>query len=445
MRSICRQIIFVLLAMGALPLAAQVNSSVFYSNDHNLENATYFPSQLGMDRSTVQVDLAGAYGYVNNTAFSFNYARRLTGQAVIQNDDISQFSERISGGNELLFGAQLRPIELSLTFNDNLSIALGSKIKSDARFSFDGTLLEVLWNGNAQFAGETVNLGSASALIEYPVEIYSSLAMSFPNWDNLKLRAGVRPKMIMSYAGFQIDHAQVTMFTEENGKYIEFDYGFLANTGLPQVNGGDFAVSRRATTFTMDLGATAVLANRFHFSGSLLDVGRLKYKKNPRNFHGAGTLTFEGAEVMALRDGVTVNDSAIVNSFEYNETQESFTTPLPARVGLQAFYRVPHEKKNGKEYNKFSAGVTLLQGLSKESTFSDNTFLSLGANYNLGGIVNIGTSFNTYNMDKWGWGLNASARLLIFHLGFGTTNLAPIFTSHSGLYTDFYISGGLNF
>ncbi len=444
MKRITSAILFLILLSPSL--RAQVNSSVFYSNDHNIELAATFPSLLGLDRARMQMDLLGYYAYINSTAFSFNYLRQFISSNLLQNSDINRISNGLSSKNRLYMGSSFRPIELYFKIGKNLTLGAGGKLRTDLRFSFDGKLPEVLWKGNAAYAGETINLLRMDGLIESPVELYAAAALSIPNWENISIRAGIRPKVLISYGAFQIEDSKVDLFTEENGSYFDLDYQFRANMAFP----GDtlpnrFGPAMQAYTLGIDLGASVILNKTYYFSASLLDVGKMQYSMNVRNYNGSGSLRYEGIEISDLSGNLNINDSTLTASLDYNSTRESFSTPLPSRLAIQAMYRIARKKINGREYHLFSAGITLIQGLNARSTFGSQTFVSLGAHVNPGGFFNVGANINSYNLKQWGLGANASFRLFAFRFGVGSSNIFAFTGNEPGSYGDLMISGGLNF
>jgi len=394
----------------------------------------------------MQIDLLGYYAYINSTSFRFNYLRHFISSKLLQNSDINQISSSLSNKGSLRMGLTFRPIELYLKIGKNLTLAAGSKVRPDLRFSFDGKFPEVLWNGNAQYAGEKINLLSMEGLMETPVELYGAAALSIPNWESFTLRAGIRPKVLISYGTFQVEDSKVDLFTEENGRYLDLDYQFRANMAQPGDSlPGSFLPVMQAYTLGMDLGISMILHNTYQFSASLLDIGKMNYKKNVSNYSGSGTVHYEGIEISDLAGNLNFNDSTLTASLEDHISHESFSTPLPSRLALQAMYRISAKKINGKEYNLFSAGVTLIQGLNARSTFGNQTFLSVGAHVNPGGFFNVGANLNSYNLKQWGLGANASFRLFVFHFGVGTSNILAFMNKSNGSYGDMMISGGLNF
>ena len=438
--------VIVILIGLALPLRAQVNSSVFYSNDHNIELAATFPSLLGRDRARVQLEFFGFYTYINSTAFSFNYVRQLVRQELLQNNDLNQISNGLGSKNRLFMGYTFRPIEFYIKVGKNLTLGAGSRLRSDLRFSFDGKLPDVLWNGNAAYAGQTINLLTMDGLMESPLELYAAAALSIPNWESITIRAGVRPKVLISYGALQIESSKVDLFTEENGSYLDLDYQFRSNLSLPgDTLPNSFNPVMQAYTVGMDLGVSVILRNTYHFSASLLDVGKMQYNMNVRNYSGSGMVRYEGIELSDLTGDLNINDSTLTGAFDYSTSNEAFSTPLPSRLAVQAMYRIARKKINGREYNLFSAGITFIQGLNSRSTFGDQTFISVGANVNPGGYVNIGANYNSYDLKQWGLGANLSFRLFSFHFGVGSSNILAFTGNREGAYGDLMISGGLNF
>jgi hypothetical protein len=87
----------------------------------------------------------------------------------------------------------------------------------------------------------------------------------------------------------------------------------------------------------------------------------------------------------------------------------------------------------------------MIQGLRKESTFSDMNLLALGVSKDLGSVLNVGGNVNLYNFSQLGVGGFFSLRLLFLRIGVGTNNFLPLLAPASSLRSDIHFNLGINF
>lgn len=440
----------ILVALLHLSGWSQVDLTGIYSNNSNLSNATLFPSHLGDDMSTVQIDLINLYGYAAATTFNRAQVEDLLNASQLTNADIDNvLAELNEQTNQLLMGLRFQPLNVGIRVNDRLAFGFGAQERPEFRFALDGRFLELLWQGNGDLGGQTVDLGDMALNFNYVREFYVAGAYSFIHDDNLKVRLGSRLKVLQSLASMYAPDNNVSLYTEPNGRYLDFNYDYRVNTGFPfDPNGDNLNIdpfSSSGNGFGLDLGAN-VAVGRLHGSLGLTDLGAVRYTNNVYNYFQQDTFRFEGVEIENAIDGIQLNDSAFVAQLtDFAEANEAYTVPLPARIALQGAYRIKKKTVGDHEYYAGSVFVTLVQGINPNSTFGTNTLLALGGAYDLGSIVNIGANVSTLNFDNLRVGGFLSFRLLVVRLGIGTSNFLPLLSRNSALATDVHFNLGINF
>lgn len=441
--------ILLLFCLG-LPISAQVDLTGIYSNNANLSNANLFPSHLGDDMATVQVDLINLYGYAGVTTFNRAQVEDLLNATQITNADIDNvLSDLNENTNQFLTGMRFQPLNVGIRINKKIAFGFGAQERPEFRFALDGRFLELLWQGNGDYGGQTVDLGQMALNFNYVREFYVAGAYSIINEDNLKVRVGSRLKVLQSLASIYSPDNNISLYTEPNGRYLDFNYDYRVNTGFPfdpnaeSLNIDPFSAS--GSGFGIDLGGN-VQVGKWHASLGLTDLGAARYSNNVYNYFQQDTFRFEGVEIGNAIDGIQIDDSAFVAQLtDFSETQEAYTVPLPARIALQGAYRIKKKTAGDHEYYAGSVFVTLVQGINPNSTFGTNTLLSVGGAYDLFSFVNVGANVSTMNFDNLRVGGFLSFRLFVVRLGIGTSNFLPLVSRNSGLSTDVHFNLGINF
>lgn len=134
---------------------------------------------------------------------------------------------------------------LSLSFKlKNLHLSVGHAVKYNAFLMYPKTLPQVVWQGNAQFIGETANLGNEVELAGYH-ELMAGLAYKIG-----KVTIGANAKFLSGIAGAATDrqHHSVSLYTDPdiyqitlNGDYILHSAGTVDYQQFEDVKLFDYA------------------------------------------------------------------------------------------------------------------------------------------------------------------------------------------------------------
>lgn len=445
------RILILIFVLGAMTprVHAQADLNGLYDNNANLANANYFPSHLGMDPAKFQLDIFRGHAYAGATNLSRTQVQSVLDSDSIGNSEVNAILGALgTRTSQFLFGTRIQPINFAININDRLTLGAGVQDRLEYRLALDARFLELLWRGNRSFGGQTVDLGELMMNLSYQRTYYIAGAYSLMHDDDLEVRVGGRLQLLQGITSIYAPDNNVSIYTEPNGKYLDIVYDYRVNTALPLDGNGelDFDPFRAAGNgFGIDLGANVRLGN-LHGSIGITDLGGVRYNNNVENYYQSDSIRFEGVEVSNAFSGVTIEDSAFVASLsEYKTGNEDFTNPLPAKISLQAAYRIRGTNVDGNTYYKGSLFLTYIQGLNANSTFGTNAIVSVGGAYDVGNIFNVGGQLSTVNFNDVRLGLFGSFRLVFLRFGVGTTNILPLVSSNATLTTDVNFHLGINF
>lgn len=443
--------VFVLITMlaifGITGLRAQVNLTALYSNNVNLAASNEFPSMLGDDASVVQLDVFNFYSYLGTTTFNRGRLDDFLSLTQINQQDVESILGEIRDVNRFFSGVRIQPVNLAIRTSQRFAFGFGIQERPEFMVNVDGDLLKLAWQGNGPFAGQEVDLGNLSTNLTYMREIWGGASYSLNLSDNIKLRLGAKGKFIQGLASVFTDRSNFSLYTEPNGKYIDVDFDYRLNVaGSPdEVTGPESLLDFRGVGYGADFGANLQLG-RFHAAAGLVDVGAVRFTNSVTNYSAQGNYRFEGVNITGIVDTISFTDSLYWEELtNYTETNEDFQVPMPTRFSFQVAYRVKGNNVRNREFYKTSIFLTMVQGLQKESTFSDMNMLSLGMSKDFGSVLNIGGNVNLYNFSQLGLGGFVSMRLLFMRVGVGTNNILPIFAPASSLRSDIHFNVGFNF
>jgi hypothetical protein len=242
--------------------------------------------------------------------------------------------------------------------------------KNNFLIFYQRDLASLALNGNTQFEGERVSLQSTGVFFNHYREYALGVSKQI---DDVKT-FGVKAKLLFGKLNAETRKMDVGLFTEENTFDLFFDADTRVNASLPYSIQGDssgnyevtdrynaplmeYILNRSNPGFALDFGFIYRYSDDLVFSGSLLDVGFMRYASNLTNYSLSGNYQYDGP----------LNDSAIFaenyfgdlfNSLNGNMEDELTTDPyyhfLTPRVLLGASLEVsPKININALWYNRF--------------------------------------------------------------------------------------------
>ncbi len=286
------------------------------------------------------------------------------------------------------------------------------------------TLPQLIWQGNQQFIGETVNFAPNVQTFAYQ-ELALGLAYDvLPN-----LTVGGRVKYLNGFASATSTNNQLELFTDPdayqltlNSNYTINSSGFIAKNGLLDFE-IDTDVFEESSFFTPNNGFAIDLGVDFSYkklqiAASILDLGSISWTDNPTNYTLTGTQEFQGLD--ALED--ILDDESDIGSvldtlemiYDPTETFNEYDTPLPTRGYVGVAYEV---------HPKVLVGGTFYLESYEAETF---TAASFGLQVKPVSFLNVGASWAYRNESVSNVGLNAHATLGPVQLLLATDNIISL-------------------
>ena len=164
--------------------------------------------------------------------------------------------------------------------------------------------------------------------------------------------------------------------------------------------------------------------DKLNIQTSVINIGRINWKDEAYNYWSKGTTTFEGLDFQPVLDEGELSVEEILDTigttFEFQNSQNSFSTVLPSSFYLSGSYEVMPRLKVGALFfaQGFQSDLTTAFALNVKKEFG--TIFTLGGQYAMieGGAHNIGVS--------------TSLRMGPVQLFATTDNLMPIFDPMKG-------------
>lgn len=321
--------------------------------------------------------------------------------------DLDNVLNRLDGNNFVRMNADIDLF--GVTFGTKLwRASLSHSFKTRALVSYPDELVQMGWNGNADFIGQTVDIGPS-----FQTMAYSELAAGFAV-DLVKFTVGGRLKLLSGIFDASTSASTINLTTEDAyyntaaATNYQINLSALGTYGDlddfdPQFDFGPGDLLTQNLGVALDLGIQYKFSEKLTFAASLLDIGRIGWKANTTNFISRGEYTYEGLDLSEILRDEDEDFGEIVDTleaiFDFQETNQSYSTALPAKLYLSANYRL-------NDFFRFG-------GLIYTERFRGNSFsgCALSATADLTKIFSFGAVYSVFKNTYDNVGLNAMIKL----------------------------------
>jgi len=463
-------VFFIGVLFVGLAVHAQINFSTL--NDPLWKNmgTTSLPSLLSSDMHKGEIDLFSMYGGISNNFLSVNQLQQFSESGNLSNDYIDHLLLKANNQNVLWVGADI-PV-MNIFFNVNkkkhkpfLTFGIGIREKADFNFNFNKNILSLLYQGNKQFADQTVNLSPEINFLMYN-EIFVSAAAQFTLHNKLDkrktmiLKPAIRLRYLTGIASLYMPHADIDMFTQAQGKYIDFTSNFEANmsTVIDTPTFKNFSMEGNSLNFQQmmkgagkgfgtDIGATLVVKKNIQIYVALVDIGSIRFTKNTINYTKYTTYRYEGYKLNTLGESQdsTLSFSDIEGWIHPDITYNAYTMPLGTKMIWSASYGIHPKVRKKVSYDVHTFFATYVQGFRNYLSTTKRPALNIGYNYSFHNAINTGANITLGGLNKVMGGAHLSLRLGVFKIGLASNNLLPLLTTKAGHGSDFNLAMGFYF
>lgn len=426
------------LALALLPVAAQLAAQ----NDIGLQYMRGTWQVNAANPAVVQpcrivVSLPGVANHLSFDGPTYNQILTTqNGQPVV---DIDQLIGHLDAENAIREDLSVPTLGLAFKVK-NLTVSVGHTLRYHAFFKYPKTLPQVVWQGNAQFVGETVALGNELQLSGYH-ELAIGAAYQLGN-----LTFGAKAKLLggIADATTSRDHHSASLYTDPDvyqltveGDYLlhtakSLDYDDVENVDLDF----DFAKLAFEELFGKNQGVAVDLGARFKtakldVAASLTDLGSITWDEGVTNYAATQTYLYTGLDISSALTGEDIGFGDALDTlkeiFQVVETSTAYTNRLPQKIHLSALYHLTdmwsvggaffHETFRGSAVTAASVGVNVSPWkvlhagafyTIKQNKQFDN--LGLHATLNLGPVQVFGVTDNVLALANPGDASDFTAR-----------------------------------
>jgi hypothetical protein len=349
--------------------------------------------------------LGSTHMNVSNSTFSFN--ELFNNDAGSASLDLGGIYDNVRKTN--LINSELHLDLLTIGYRRNeyyYNFNISEKINTSS--TYPRSIVELVWEGNSAFLGETVEFDDLRTHTLHYREY--SLGVS-KVWDASNI-FGVRAKLLFGKANLYSGKSNISLYTDPNTFNLHVESDITENISFPititqdsdgNINGyqmGDidpvnYLMNGKNKGFAVDLGWIHKYSEDITLSASLLDLGFIHWKSDVSNIHISGS-----ADYVGVGQGTNISNSglmsemidSILNSFDQTVTNDKYYSWLPTQIYLGGMYQyrpklgigvvnrnVIHKSKLHSSIT-LSANTTIWNKLSASLSWSylNNTYKNVG-------------------------------------------------------------------
>lgn len=456
-------------AFGALPLQAQINTAALINPHVSTHAARYLPSKLGTGCRRGEVHLLNNYTWLSNNALGYKSISDLVFSELITDQDAARFIKQMKNTNNIFFGTELQLFSVAFNVKHKkkniFALRFDHRERVYGNFQYGNNLFKLALEGNKQFAGKGVNLGPVRLNAMYIREFNAGVAVPIAikkGKNTFELRPAVTGKYIQGMAGIYTRTGDVNMFTDKDGRFINFTFDYDVNYALPfGIDRPDVrsALTGSGSGWGVDAGLGFSWNDLITVDAALVDLGRIRFSGNPTNYRRTGNYRFEGVEVLPFNDeeGNKQFDLDYAQDvFDPVTSNQAYTTGMGAKMIIHTTVRLGRKEFATKRdlrrdstmrrvFHRHHFAFTYVQGLENAYNATVIPNVSFAYMYSLRNILNLGMSVGVGGYNKVAFGPILSLKAGPVVATMGSNNLTALIAPKVGTGADFYFNVGFNF
>ncbi len=341
--------------------------------------------------------------------------------------------------------------------NGNKSISIGFGVNERVELStvFNQETLQLAYNGNKQFAGQTVELAPRFNGLAY-TEYYFAAAYNIrPLNSDVVIKPAVRLSYLSGQASVQMEHANsITLYTEPNGRYLDFGLNYTINTSLGsdsvKLSGSSFNVNDKSlqtgagSGFGMDLGLRVSPRPGILLNIGVMDIGSIRFNKNTTNIYNHSTYRYEGQE-LSFTDNQSIDLDSLSEFARPNYSYQEYSVSLPTKLLLSGTIGLGKSETRAGSYYRHTLCGMYVQGFANYLTATTVPYVAVGYTHSFSGVFNLGANAGVGGLWGGNVGLLASLKAGPFLFGLRSNNVLPLVAPSAGRGTDVGMLLGLAF
>jgi hypothetical protein len=218
--------------------------------------------------------------------------------------------------------------------------------KNNIPITLSKDIFALAWKGNTQFEGEHASTRGTSIYATH----YREYAFGISRQNSYGNFLGIKGKLLFGKLNLSVPKSNISLYTDPTTFDLTLDGDLRINASAPliidQTDGRINTISfdenasirnlifnRKNWGFAFDAGFIRRMNEKITLSGSILDVGFIRWRSYLNNLSATDAFTYQGV----LADTGNVTES-LLDSLTFDVTNNAYTTMLPIKTYLGANY-----------------------------------------------------------------------------------------------------------
>ena len=369
-------ITILLLFFSLAEVLAQDDLQIQFGYRRTIAAGKYLPSTPSMPGYKFEAMLKYSL-WVANTSIDYGSINKIYRRNSLTKQDVDKIVNDLKDENQLGVGQDFQIVGLGLKTKIGKrdvvwSFSISDRMNVNSLITKE--LIQLAWQGNKQFEGQTLDFSNTHVLGLYFREYSFGASLEVAQWENWQMRAGMRISYYQGLSGIRNSQQEILFTTAVGADYINMDYNFeYRYTGIEDFDFFD----PRGHGAGINLGTSFTYKEKLNFDLGVTDLGSIKFDKKVSSVGSENDFTFSG---VGLRD--IVNPTAFLDSIGEIFTprtddleSNSFKMPVGARLSFMTSWIFGRTTKiNGPK----TLSLLYTQG------FSDNPGVTTRPKFTLG-------------------------------------------------------------
>jgi hypothetical protein len=258
--------------------------------------------------------------------------------------------------DELFLHGDINTVGLSVRVTD-FHILAGHNIRAKSAFGFPSDLVELIYRGNGDYIGKTLNIGP-----DLNVLSFNELYLGFQkNWG--KLTIGAKAKALSGIAVAKTISNKLDLTTSNDNYNITIDSDIeIESSGVITVEDtssqnvddlifdfnpfGGSGFFKKNSGFGLDLGASYDISEKLTLSVGITDIGKISWDHNASVYRSNGKFEYKGLDIAEFLENENAEyslEDSIRSLLNIKRTNSQFSTPIGSNFIFSAVFR-PSDK-----------------------------------------------------------------------------------------------------
>lgn len=248
--------------------------------------------------------------------------------------------------NWINFESEISTFYLGIRPNNTSAVSFFIRERIGARGFYNKDVLDVAWNGNAQFVDRQIDLSKTVVDARYYREYGIGIWKSMPK---IGLNYGIRFKMLNGMISAVTEKgAGGSVFTHSDNYQIDVALQNatvnVAGHNIFEAEGSELRshlVTNGNMGYGLDLGAHLRMTEQFSVAVSVTDLGYINWKVDPENFSVLDTtFQYQGVDLQDLDQLESTLGDSIKTKFVDTTTVKSYRTGLNSKFYASSIYQI---------------------------------------------------------------------------------------------------------